>query len=240
MKAVEIQSRDDRAPEYDDWVCRMRGSYSCEAELRAVMRALRITSRSRVLDAGCGTGRLTMLLAARAESVSAVDFSPRSVDVLRRRLAEERLSNVQTMVGDLNHVSLVAESFDAVASVGVMHHIPTHELRCDALARLRAALKIGGRLVVVVYRWGGMIDSRKERKEGVHGSGVYYHAFSPTDLRELLREAGFRGIRVRGLISCPGRIRRHLPAAASVLEPFLMVVPWSALVSDFLIASAIK
>ncbi len=239
LKAVERRSRDERAEHYDRWLCEARGDYSCEAELRAVARALRINDRSHVLDAGCGTGRVTMFLAPRAGRIIAVDFSGRSVDVLRQRLAESGLDNVQTMVGDLNQLSVAEDSLDAIASVGVLHHIPTHELRCDAVRRLRIALRPGGRLAVVVYRWGGMIDA-SEPKEGRHSSGIYYHSFASSDLRTLVMEAGFRRVRIRGLVSFPVRVRRYLPVAAALLEPLLMAAPWSAYVSDFLIATAVK
>jgi SAM-dependent methyltransferase len=239
VKEREIQARNLRAGEYDDWLYGMRGRYSCEAELRAVTHTLHINRRSRVLDAGCGTGRLTAFLAPRAGQVTAVDFSAASVNVLRQRLADCGLTNVQTMVSDLNRLSVAEGSLDAVASVGVLHHIPTHELRLDALQRLRRALKPGGRLAVVVYRWGGMIGA-DEPKEGFHSSGIYYHSFERRDLRELVRGAGFRRVRVRGLISWPARLRRHLPPAAALFEPILMAAPWSAYISDFLIASAVR
>ena len=239
LKAIERHSRDDRAREYDKWLQEMRGDYSCAAELHAVARALRINACSHVLDAGCGTGRLTMFLAPRAGRIVAIDFSPHSVEVLRGRLADAGMTNVQTLVGDLNQLSVADDSLDAVASLGVLHHIPTHELRCDVLTRLRSALKPDGRLVVVVYRWGGMIGA-DEPKEGVHSSGIYYRSFERSDLRALLLEAGFRQVRVRGLISLPMRIRKHLPVAAAILEPLLVAAPWSPYVSDFLIATGVK
>jgi SAM-dependent methyltransferase len=65
-------------------------------------RLLRIMQPQRswtVLDVGCGAGTVAVPLARRVASVTALDFSPRMIELLRLRCAEERIDNVETVVG---------------------------------------------------------------------------------------------------------------------------------------------
>lgn len=94
-----------------------------------------------VLDAGCGSGRVTEKLLARLPRgrVIAVDGAPSMVDEARRVLGDR----ATVLQSDLLRLEL-DEPVDAVFSSAVFHWIDDH----DALfARLHAALKPGGRLV---------------------------------------------------------------------------------------------
>ncbi len=93
-----------------------------------------------VLDAGCGTGRWTQLIAERVPDgrVIGVDASPEMLTLARERLGQE----VELIETDLTELELT-EAVDAVFSSAVFHWIADH----DALfARLFAALRPGGRL----------------------------------------------------------------------------------------------
>ena len=93
-----------------------------------------------VLDAGCGSGRLTRLLAERLPRgrLLACDVAPSMVE-----RAREALPGAEVFQADLRSLEL-AEPVDAIFSNAVFHWIRDH----DALfARLFAALRPGGRLV---------------------------------------------------------------------------------------------
>ena len=80
-------------------------------EGRDKMRALMLSrlpadlSGCRVLDAGCGAGQMTVELAARGATVTAVDISPQLVDIARLRLPEDYGRQVTFVAGDMtaNH-----------------------------------------------------------------------------------------------------------------------------------------
>jgi trans-aconitate 2-methyltransferase len=94
-----------------------------------------------VLDAGCGSGRVTKLLLERLPGgrVIAVDAAPSMVEEARAALGP----GVEVIHSDLTELEL-DERVDAVFSNAVFHWVPDH----DALfARLRSALRPGGRLV---------------------------------------------------------------------------------------------
>ena len=118
-----------------------RVSAPLEAMGRDVLDRLELRGDERVLDAGCGTGRVTAALLERlpAGEVVAVDGSPSMVDEARRRLG----SRVEAFVSDLTELEL-ERPVDAILSTATFHWIADH----DALfARLLAALRPGGRLV---------------------------------------------------------------------------------------------
>jgi SAM-dependent methyltransferase len=95
------------------------------------------------LDAGCGTGDLARLLAPRCGHVLGLDLSPNMVAEARRRSAD--VPNVEFAVGDLMTEPLEPGSFDCVASVATLHHLPL----AVALERLTGLLRPGGTLLVL-------------------------------------------------------------------------------------------
>lgn len=70
---------------------------------------------ARILDAGCGTGQMTIELAARGAEVVAVDISPSLVDIAAGRLPSESAGCVTFMAGDMTDPAL--GSFDHVLAM---------------------------------------------------------------------------------------------------------------------------
>jgi trans-aconitate 2-methyltransferase len=105
-----------------------------------VLQRLPLRGDEAVLDAGCGSGRVTVELARRLPRgrLVAVDASPSMVEKARAALPA-----AEVFLANLSELEL-AEPVDAVFSNAVFHWIEDH----DALfARLHAALRPGGRLV---------------------------------------------------------------------------------------------
>jgi trans-aconitate 2-methyltransferase len=107
----------------------------------SVLRRLPLAGDETVLDAGCGSGRVTELLLERLPRgrVVAVDAAPSMVEHARHALGER----ATVLCQDLAELSL-EEPVDASFSNAVFHWVPDH----DALfASLYEALRPGGRLV---------------------------------------------------------------------------------------------
>src|SRR5688500_12227995 len=118
-----------------------RLSAPIEAMGRDVLWRLRLDGDETVLDAGCGTGRVTAALVERLPRgrVVAVDGSPAMVTEARRRLPNQ----VDVREADLLELS-VEEPVDAIVSTATFHWIGDHDRLFE---RLKAVLKPGGRLV---------------------------------------------------------------------------------------------
>ncbi len=113
---------------------------------------------SKVLEAGCGTGAQTVILAAnsREAEIVSVDVAAESLAAARRVVEAEGLKNVTFEQADIFDLSFEDEAFDHVFVCFVLEHLAAP---IDALASLQRVLKPGGSLTAI---------------EGDHGS-AYFH-----------------------------------------------------------------
>ncbi len=98
---------------------RVRPGYPASLVQTACLRA-RVEVGSRVVEVGCGSGKLTAALAERGLRVEAVDPGPELINIARRRLGE---SAVRFHVSRFEDVDLRAGAFEAVFSATAFHWI---------------------------------------------------------------------------------------------------------------------
>ena len=111
----------------------------------SVVDRLPLEGNERVLDAGCGTGRVTAVLAERLPNgrVIALDGSRSMIEQARDRLATFG-DRIEYVVADLGSPLPIHRPIDAILSTATFHWVPDH----DALFRnLAAVLRPRGRLV---------------------------------------------------------------------------------------------
>jgi ubiquinone/menaquinone biosynthesis C-methylase UbiE len=102
----------------------------------------------RLLDVGCGPGRVTLPAAQRVGpggSVVAMDIQPAMLREVAKRVAASGLTNVQTVLVGAGHGQLERDSFDRALLVTVVGEIPEPE---PAFREIHTALKPGGVLSV--------------------------------------------------------------------------------------------
>ncbi len=108
-----------------------------------------IPAGASVLDVGCGTGTLSVLLAERGCSVTGVDLSPRMVERAQAKAVRHDVS-VDFLLGDASDPP-VAPGFDVVLARHVLWALPEPSA---ALDRWLTLLTPAGRLVLVEGLWG--------------------------------------------------------------------------------------
>jgi trans-aconitate 2-methyltransferase len=157
----------------------------------AVIDRLPLRGDETVLDAGCGSGRVTEMLCERLPDghVIALDGSPSMVEEARVRLARFG-DRVTFAVADLGGPGLPVDpgSLDAVLSTATFHWVPDHP---RLFANLAAALRPGGRLVAQCGG-AGNIDAVRGAiaATGETWPGAWTFA-TPEETRARLEAAGF-------------------------------------------------
>lgn len=113
---------------------------------------------TRVLEAGCGVGSQTVVLARNNPQVSfvSVDICPQSLDQARDLIRKEKIQNVKFEQADLFRLPYPPDSFDHIFLCFVLEHVPDP---VSALHALMCVLKPGGSLTAI---------------EGDHGSTYFY------------------------------------------------------------------
>jgi SAM-dependent methyltransferase len=120
-----------------------------KAQVDGLDRLLRLETRSRVLDLGCGASARAVELARRGHRVLGVDADERALAHARAAVKGERL-NVHFLKADSRAISYRAE-FDAVVCLdGAFGRFPDEREDLQALEAARRALKPAGKLLLDV------------------------------------------------------------------------------------------
>jgi SAM-dependent methyltransferase len=139
-----------RGDAYDDrWRQLAAAGHSVHGEADLVEALLRAHGGSRVLDAGCGTGRVAVELAARGLSVVGVDADPAMLAAARAKAPQLRW-----IEADLAEVGAhVTESFDLAVMAGNVMIFVAEGTEADVVAQVAGRVVPGG-LVVAGFQLG--------------------------------------------------------------------------------------
>ena len=174
----------------------------------------RVPEGAHVLDAGCGSGYGSQVLASSAGRVRALDYSPTAVTYASREHPEERVDHLAANVTSLPFPD---SAFDFVTCFEVIEHVPDP---AAALMELSRVMRPGATLVM----------STPVGRPGVRTPANPHHLreYRPEQYRELLEEAftvcehlaqksrlssAAKGLRyvlrkLAGLLKCEGLTRR--------------------------------
>ncbi len=180
--------------------------------------AKNVKDGDRVLDVGCGSGRLAEAFMGKTVSYIGVDACRRLIEIAR-----EEEPDCRFLIGDVLELGLIPEiEFDYVFCIAMLQHIPGSKLQVDALRQMRNKIKPGGQVIVSVWNMRSRIwaDKKPYRRlifkfmllkligknkmdfgdiiidwknpAGQTISKRYYHAFRGRELKRLARKAGLR------------------------------------------------
>lgn len=170
----------------------------------AALDAARVTSGTRLLDAGCGAGLLSLLASLRGAVVTALDASPGLLAIAR-----QRLPNADVREGDLEDLPFADASFDAVTAVNSLFYA---EDMAAAMRELARVVRPGGRIVVTAWgppercefltavmpELGPLMPPPPPGSPPPHPGALS----EPGALAAVLREAGLRVVE-EGEVACP-------------------------------------
>ncbi len=135
-------------------------------QAKRFLQRLQVKPGMRILDLGCGPGRLTVpaaRLVGGAGEVLALDLQPAMLAIVERRARDAGLQAiVHTLASSAGSGALPTHSYDLALLVAVLPEIPA-EARRATIQENAAALHSGGRLAVVE----GLFDPHRQSREAV-------------------------------------------------------------------------
>ncbi|MEI7690528.1 MAG: methyltransferase domain-containing protein [bacterium] len=172
---------------------------------------LQIRKGSKILDLGCGNGRVIEILEKFNISYTGLDISENLI-----KLAQKKYPDKNFIVSDLLKTPLSDDEFDYVLSIATLHHIPSEEQRLNAFLEINRILRPGGTILITVwYFWddpvfkkemdekyisqestkteleyGDFLKPWKDNNKNVLAER-YFHAWGKTEIEDLLNKTGF-------------------------------------------------
>jgi trans-aconitate methyltransferase len=183
--------------------------YYRQSSLQQVMaeeqlRLLTLEGSERILDVGCGDGKVTAEIAARVPrgSVLGVDPSRDMIAFASSHFGPPARPNLRFEVADARRLPY-REAFGLVVSFNALHWVPE---QAAALGSIRAALRPGGRALLRLVPQGRrkcledvIEDVRRQPRWADYFRGLqepYVH-FTPEEYRALAERCGFRVVELR-------------------------------------------
>jgi ubiquinone/menaquinone biosynthesis C-methylase UbiE len=150
-------------PSWLGWMVEMDNPFTKVNRARTIVELLELKPGMKVLDAGCGPGRLTLPVAEAVGPqgmVMAVDLQDEMLSRVREKVQNAGLQNVDLTQAALGDGNLPQSSFDRALLVTVLGEIPDQE---RALKEIHGALKPDGILSVTEV----IFDPHFQRRETV-------------------------------------------------------------------------
>lgn len=166
----------------------------------------------RVLDVGCGVGKIHRYLAPECAEISGVDVSEASIEIARSTNPD-----LQYLTYDGFALPFPAESVDISIAIGVFHHVPP--VRWGTLAsEMMRVLRPTGLSLVIEHNPFNPLTRRIVNSCELDRDAVLLR---PSKLRGVFREAGAPSVTSRTILSVPpkGRVLNKLDRTLGVL-PF--------------------
>lgn len=167
-----------------------------------------VKEADRVLDLGCGNGRLLQLFEGKDIDYVGTDNSEKLIEI-----AKKKYPNRDFQVVDALDLPFCDNSFDIIYSIAVLHHIPSEELRLQFLKEAKRVLRPGGHLILTVWKFHKKRElflifkfnilkliglSKMDFYDFLEPWGKklkrYYHRFSEKELIELAKRTGIQVI----------------------------------------------
>jgi len=170
-----------------------------------------VHSGMKILDIGCGNGRVTQLFAGLRVDYTGIDGSKNIIVEAKKLFPKEKF-----VVGDATKLNFPVNTFDLIFSFASFHHIPSRELRENFLKNVYHILKPKKYFICTVWNFFDkkgteqikkFNELKKEGKSKLDENDVlvawknsdrktiterYYHGFTESEIKKLFIKTGFK------------------------------------------------
>ncbi|MFP4514835.1 MAG: class I SAM-dependent methyltransferase [Parcubacteria group bacterium] len=143
-----------------------------------ISSAQEIPSNTKVLDIGCGNGRLTEELKEGVDYLG-IDNSENLINIAKEKYKDNKNYNFQVL--DIFELDELEDKYDYIFLVAVLQHIPSKKLRIKALNKIKNKLKEDGEIIISVWN---LVDNKKYKSK--LRKSKYLNFFKGLDARDLL------------------------------------------------------
>lgn len=194
VKELVRQHWNGRATTFDD--ASQHGIHSEEQrdQWLAVLREWTGDEPLQVLDIGCGTGVISLLLAELGHDVTGVDFAPEMLKCARKK-AERTGRSADFYRGDAEALAVPDDAVELVTARHLLWTLPNPE---TAIREWRRVVEPGGRILVIEGYWNHA--EPWDEYERIHDDLPMYDGRPPEELRAVLERRGLRDIEYEPLV----------------------------------------
>ena len=171
-----------------------------------------INKEEKILDLGCGNGRLYETLKDLHLDYTGVDFCEPLLKIAQKKHPKTTFLN-----HDITSFNIPKKEFDKIISIAALHHIPSKKLRKKVLKHISHGLRDNGLLIVStwnlwqkkyakqiiqaiirsisslgLFAWNDLFIPWKGTQKNKKLKKRYYHAFTKGELIKLLNNTGFK------------------------------------------------
>ncbi|WP_199137124.1 class I SAM-dependent methyltransferase [Delftia sp. ASV31] len=164
-------------PSWLRWMVELDNPFAASNKAAFIVRQLQIQPGMKVLDAGCGPGRVTLPLARAVGAqgqVLAVDLQPAMLEQVAAKARAQGLENVRTQAVALGQGQLASEQHDRAVMAAVLGEIPDRQA---ALADIFQSLRPGGLLAVAELVFDPHFQRRTSVEKLAGEAGFIPHSF---------------------------------------------------------------
>ena len=177
-----------------------------------------LKKESVVADFGCGNGRHLIPCAKHCKKVYGIDISKKLLDIVKRKIEKQKITNVELIHSNLVKIPLKDRSVDSIIFIAALHNIKKRKNRIKALSELKRVLKKDKIAMISVWsRWQEkfrieflkkffLIDNKNEFgdidiywTQNNLNIPRFYHLYSKKEFEKDIKKAGLEIIEIKSV-----------------------------------------